>query len=163
MGKRWKADALASGYRISLTNGYRSQQYQASFGNSKSAAKPGSSPHGWGGAVDIGIHEKASGKLRHQMNTRTDFGKRSLDYGDPLAGNTGEGALSDRLTEDWKVVAILGARYGFYNPQRLQNKTGKNLLDEAWHFEYWGPVEVGYVNPDAVAGGVAPTAAAGTT
>jgi zinc D-Ala-D-Ala carboxypeptidase len=159
---RWKADALASGYRISLTNGYRSQQYQASFGNSKSAAKPGSSPHGWGGAVDIGIHEKASGKLRHQMNTRYDFGKRSLDYGDPLAGNTGEGALSDRLTEDWKVVAILGARYGFYNPARLQNKTGKNILDEAWHFEYWGPVEVGYVNPDAVAGGVAPTAGAGS-
>ena len=36
------------------------------------------------------------------------------------------------------------------------------MLDEAWHFEYWGPVEVGYVNQDAVAGAGSITGAAGT-
>lgn len=160
---RWKSDALASGYSLTLTNGYRSQEYQASFGNSKSAASPGKSPHGWGGAADVGFSEKTSGKLRHQINQRTDFGKRSFDYGAPLDGRTGEGALLDRLAEDWKVIAVLGAKYGFYNPSRLQNKTGKNNLDEAWHFEYWGPVEVGYVNTEAIGGGtVSQTGASGT-
>ena len=151
-------------FSIGITNGYRSQEYQTSFGNSKSAASPGKSPHGWGGAADVGFSEKASGTLRHQINQRTDFGsKRSFKYGKPLDGKTGEGALLDRLAEDWKVIAVLGARYGFYNPARLQNKTGKNLLDEAWHFEYWGPVEVGYVNADAVGGGtVSQTGASGT-
>ena len=159
---RWKADCLASGYKITLTNGYRSQEYQASFGKSPAAASPGKSPHGWGGAADIGIHEETNKKLRHQITQRDDFGKRSFDYGDPLDGRTGEGALLDRLTEDWKVVALCGARYGFYNPARLQNRKGKNFTDEAWHFEYWGPVEVGYVNQDAVAGAGSITGASGT-
>ena len=35
----------------------------------------------------------------------------------------------------------------------------KTQLDEAWHFEYWGPVEVGYINPNAATGGDAATAA----
>ena len=44
-------------------------------------------------------------------------------------------ALSDRLTEDWKIVATLGARYGFFNPYRMANNQGDKTLDEAWHFE----------------------------
>ena len=131
--------------------------------SSQRRASPGKSPHGWGGAVDVGIYEETNKKLRHQINQRTDINKTKLDYGKPLDSRTGEGALLDRLTEDWKVVAVVAARYGFYNPARLQNKTGKNNLDEAWHFEYWGPVEVGYVNADAVGGGtVSQTGASGT-
>ena len=34
----------------------------------------------------------------------------------------GTGALKDRMAEDWKVVATLGARYGFFNPYRMANK-----------------------------------------
>jgi hypothetical protein len=158
---RWKADCLASGYKITLTNGYRSQEYQQDIAG-PAAASPGKSPHGWGGAADIGIYEETSKKLRHQINQRYDINKKKLKYGSPLDGRHGEGALLDRLTEDWKVVALCGARYGFYNPARLQNKTGKNMLDEAWHFEYWGPVEVGYVNQDAVAGAGSITGAVGT-
>ena len=158
---RWKADCLASGYKITLTNGYRSQEYQKDI-SGPAAASPGKSPHGWGGAADIGIYEETSKKLRHQINQRYDFEKKKITYGSPLDGRTGEGALLDRLTEDWKVVALCGARYGFYNPARLQNKTGKNNLDEAWHFEYWGPVEVGYTNQDAVAGAGSITGASGT-
>ena len=113
---RWKADAKASGYSLTLTNGYRSQAYQASFGKGAGAASPGKSPHGWGGAVDIGIKEKASGKLRHQIALREDVNSSSFRYGEPLNNKTGEGALLDRLAEDWKIVALAGARYGFFNP-----------------------------------------------
>lgn len=162
---RWKSDALASGYSIGITNGYRSQDYQTEIGGGKGggAASPGKSPHGWGGAVDVWIKEKANNKLRHQDNRRVkDFGKKSFRYGGGFLNNkTGAGALNDRLTEDWKIVAILGARYGFYNPERLSDNTKddaslKSKLDEAWHFEYWGPVEVGYTNPNAVTGGGSP-------
>jgi hypothetical protein len=161
---RWKADATASGYSLTLTNGYRSQAYQASFGKGGGAADPGKSPHGWGGAVDIGIKEKTSGKLRHQIALRSDVNSSSFRYGKPLNNKTGEGALLDRLAEDWKIIALAGARYGFFNPERLADNTTpeklKTTLDEAWHFEYWGPVEVGYTNPNAAAGGGAsPTAA----
>ena len=134
---RWKADAKASGYNIGITNGYRSTDYQASFGNSGAAAKPGSSPHGWGGAVDVWIKEETSGVLRHQFQNRRDIGKKRFKY----HGKTGAMALSDRLTEDWKIVATLGARYGFFNPYRMANNQGDKTLDEAWHFEYWGPAE----------------------
>jgi hypothetical protein len=161
---RWKADAKASGYSLTLTNGYRSQAYQASFKKGAGAASPGASPHGWGGAVDIGIKEKASGKLRHQIALREDVNSSSFRYGKPLNNKTGEGALLDRLAEDWKIIALAGARYGFFNPERLADNTTpeklKTQLDEAWHFEYWGPVEVGYTNPNAATGGGADAATA---
>jgi len=124
--QRWKADALASGYKIGITNGYRSQEYQADFGNSSSAAKPGSSPHGFGAAVDVNIRP---------VEGKTQRGQSRFKY----SGTTGAGAMSDRVTQDWKVVASIGARYGFFNPYRLANNTGAQTLDEAWHFEYWGP------------------------
>tara|TARA_Y100000114_G_scaffold62064_1_gene56901 strand:- start:167 stop:3283 length:3117 start_codon:yes stop_codon:yes gene_type:complete len=134
--QRWKADALASGYNIGITNGYRSREYQASFGSGGGAAKPGSSPHGWGGAVDLWIKEP-SGALRHQLTQRSDYQKKRFKYN----GKTGAGAKLDRITDDWKIVATLGARYGFFNPYRLANNEGAKQLDEAWHFEYWGPAD----------------------
>ena len=56
--KRWKADALASGYKIGITNGYRSAAYQSAIGGVAGSA------HGWGGAVDVNIRP-TEGKLRH--------------------------------------------------------------------------------------------------
>ena len=127
--KRWKADALASGYKIGITNGYRSAAYQSAIGGVAGSA------HGWGGAVDVNIRP-TEGKLRHAMTSRSDYQKSKFKYN----GKLGTGALKDRMAEDWKVVATLGARYGFFNPYRMANKPTQNAtLDEAWHFEYWGP------------------------
>ena len=127
--KRWKADALASGYKIGITNGYRSAAYQSAIGGVKGSA------HGWGGAVDVNIRP-TEGKLRHAMTSRSDYQASKFRYN----GKLGTGALKDRMAEDWKVVATLGARYGFFNPYRMANKPTQNAtLDEAWHFEYWGP------------------------
>ena len=127
--KRWKADALASGYKIGITNGYRSAAYQSAIGGVKGSA------HGWGGAVDVNIRP-TEGKLRHAMTSRSDYQKSKFKYN----GKLGTGALKDRMAEDWKVVATLGARYGFFNPYRMANKpTQTKPTDEAWHFEYWGP------------------------
>ena len=166
---RWKADAASSGYKIRITNGYRSQEFQASFGAGSGAASPGKSAHGWGGAVDVNIKETNSNKLRHRDIRRTDdYDKARFKYGGGWLDNkTGAGAQNDRMTEDWKVVALLGARYGFYNPERLADNTSTpeklaSRLDEAWHFEYWGPVEVGYTNTAAVAGGGSVSGATGT-
>ena len=167
---RWKSDAEASGYRLGLTNGYRSQAYQTTLqSKGGGAASPGSSPHGWGGAADVNIKAKTTpdGKLQHPQSQRKDYQSTSFRYGKfkdgRSIGKTGAGALSDRLTEDWKIIALIGARYGFFNPYRLANDTStdpksslylEGQLDEAWHFEYWGPVEVGYVNPNAYGGAV---------
>ncbi len=127
--KRWKEDALASGYTIGITNGYRSAAYQAKIGGVKGSA------HGFGGAIDLFIKETKNGKLRHVYPNRVDYGKKRFKY----SGKKGPGALRDRLTEDWKVVAMLGAKYGFFNPYRLANRpTVDAVTDEAWHFEYWG-------------------------
>ena len=127
--KRWKADALASGYKIGITNGYRSAAYQSAIGGVAGSA------HGWGGAVDVNIRP-TEGKLRHMMTSRSDYQASRFKY----TGKLGIDALSDRMAEDWKVVATLGARYGFFNPYRMANKPTKaETTDEAWHFEYWGP------------------------
>ena len=127
--KRWKADALASGYKIGITNGYRSAAYQSAIGGVAGSA------HGWGGAVDVNIRP-TEGKLRHTMTSRSDYQASKFKYN----GKLGIGALKDRMAEDWKVVATLGARYGFFNPYRMANKPTKaEATDEAWHFEYWGP------------------------
>ena len=127
--KRWKQDALASGYNIGITNGYRSAAYQSAIGGVAGSA------HGWGGAVDVNIRP-TEGKLRHTNANRSDYQRSSFTYN----GKLGTGALKDRMAEDWKVVATLGARYGFFNPYRMANKpTLAEATDEAWHFEYWGP------------------------
>tara|TARA_Y100000385_G_scaffold66987_1_gene66780 strand:+ start:700 stop:4632 length:3933 start_codon:yes stop_codon:yes gene_type:complete len=127
--KRWKEDALASGYNIGITNGYRSAAYQAKIGGVKGSA------HGFGGAIDLFIKEKTSGKLRHVYPNRVDYQKVKFKY----SGKKGPGAFADRITEDWKIVAMIGAKYGFFNPYRLADKpTVDAVTDEAWHFEYWG-------------------------
>lgn len=40
-------------------------------------------------------------------------------------------------TPDYKTIAEIGKKYGWYNPWRLSDTSG--TLDELWHFEYWGP------------------------
>jgi len=88
------------------------------------AAKKGFSPHGWGGAVDI----------------------RSLYY-HSLANWTGKGRpigwecnrIVRATSPLYKWLDENGPKYCWFNPWRLANYGG--IMDEAWHFEYWGPAE----------------------
>ena len=109
----WKADLKAAGVSYRLTSAYRSQVHQAGLGSGKTVAKPGSSPHGWGGALDFGnLYQIVGGS------------------GDPQRNVNG------RKTPIYKQMATLGAKHGWYNPWRLSDVNG---VDELWHFEYWGP------------------------
>ena len=111
--KAWKADLKAAGVSYRLTSAYRSQAHQAGLGTGKTVAKPGSSPHGWGGALDFGnLYQIVNGS------------------GDPKRNQDG------RKTPAYKQMATLGAKHGWYNPWRLSDVNG---VDELWHFEYWGP------------------------
>ena len=111
--KAWKADMKAAGISYRLTSAYRSQAHQAGLGTGKTVAKPGSSPHGWGGALDFGnLYQIVGGS------------------GDPKRNQDG------RKTPIYKQMATLGAKHGWYNPWRLSDVNG---VDELWHFEYWGP------------------------
>ena len=103
----------AAGISYRLTSAYRSQVHQAGLGSGKTVAKPGSSPHGWGGALDFGnLYQIVGGS------------------GDPQRNVNG------RKTPIYKQMATLGAKHGWYNPWRLSDVNG---VDELWHFEYWGP------------------------
>lgn len=111
--KAWKADLKAAGITYSISSAYRSQVHQAGLGSGKTVAKPGSSPHGWGGALDFSnLYQIVNGS------------------GDPQRN------LNGRKTDAYKKIATLGAKHGWYNPWRLSDVNG---LDELWHFEYWGP------------------------
>lgn len=111
--KKWREDAKAAGVTISITTGYRNLAYQTGLQSNPAAAPTGTSPHGWGGAIDLGIS--------------------GLAY---TGGTSAQNNLNDRLKEPWKIVATIGAKYGWYNPWRLADN---RKTDEAWHFEYWGP------------------------
>ena len=109
----WKADMKAAGVSYRMTSGYRSQVHQAGLAPGKTVASPGSSPHGWGGALDFGnLYQIVNGS------------------GDPKRNQDG------RKTPAYKQMATLGAKHGWYNPWRLSDVSG---TDELWHFEYWGP------------------------
>lgn len=112
--KAWRADLKAAGVPYSISSAYRSMVHQAGLGSGKTVAKPGSSPHGWGGALDFSnLHQIVNGS------------------GDPKRN------LNGRKTDAYKKIATLGAKHGWYNPWRLSDVSS---VDELWHFEYWGPV-----------------------
>jgi len=65
------ADAKASGVSIGVTDGYRSYESQVGLVQSKGlysqgglAAEPGTSKHGWGMAVDLGLDATAQAWMR---------------------------------------------------------------------------------------------------
>ena len=111
---RWKEEMDRSGIIYSVTSAYRSYAHQQSLGNSNAVATPGNSPHGFGGALDFGnLYSLAGGSGDHMKN------------------------LNARRTNYYKQIAETGVKYGWYNPWRLSDMAGS--IDEAWHFEYWGP------------------------
>ena len=112
---KWKAemDQKKISYRIS--SAYRSIAHQQGLGSGKTVAKPGSSPHGIGGALDFGnLYQIVGGS------------------GSPRAN------LKGRKTEAYKEIAEIGAKYGWFNPKRLADNAGS--IDELWHFEWWGNI-----------------------
>lgn len=111
--KAWKADMKAAGISYRMSSAYRSKVHQGGLKPGSTVASPGSSPHGWGGALDFGnLHGIVNGS------------------GDPTRNKEG------RKTPIYKQMATLGAKHGWYNPWRLSDVSG---TDELWHFEYWGP------------------------
>jgi len=84
-----------------------------SLGSGSTVAKQGSSPHGWGGAIDISeLYRSVSGKK----------------------GSPANNAVA-RNTSLYKWFAANAPKFGFYNPYRLADGSG---VDEVWHWEYWG-------------------------
>lgn len=68
---RLLADAQAAGVHIGITDGYRSYDSQVKVANEKGlysqgglAAKPGTSQHGWGLAVDLSLDPNAQAWMR---------------------------------------------------------------------------------------------------
>jgi hypothetical protein len=106
-----------------VTSAYRSRANQKS---GPGRATPGSSPHGWGGALDI----------QQLINAqRTAAGVPQSATAGQSAGKVPATKVrnSDAL---YKWLAANGPIYGWYNPARLLN----GPFAESWHFEYWGPI-----------------------
>jgi LAS superfamily LD-carboxypeptidase LdcB len=113
-----KEAAQKAGIKWTITSAYRDRAHQASLGSGKTIAGVGSSPHGWGGALDFGELYRAVIPVKG-------------DRGAPSANAT---VRNNNPLYIW--LAENGPKYGWYNPYRLADNTG---TDEAWHFEYWGP------------------------
>jgi len=111
--QRMKQSATAQGIGWTVTSAYRDLDHQGSLGSSSTVAKAGSSPHGWGGALDISELYRA-------------------------VGGSGNPATNAQVRENnrlYKWLATNGPSFGWYNPKRLADGAG---VDECWHFEYWG-------------------------
>lgn len=84
------------------------------------AAKPGSSIHGWGCAIDFG-------EIANDCKVK----------GGAVDGRTLP-SVNQKVRQTnplYRWLSVYGPKYGWYNPARLCDNTGN---DEAWHWEYWG-------------------------
>ena len=107
--------ATDEGIVFTINSTYRSYAYQQNtkIQYPKNAASPGSSPHGWGGAIDILELNRAVGnspqpevnKVQRQTNTL------------------------------YRWLAANAPKYGWVNPKRLADGKGQ---EEIWHWEWWG-------------------------
>lgn len=102
-----------------ITSAYRSYAHQNGLKTADSSAKTasaGSSPHGWGGAIDINelIARDGNGKLTSNPTINQTFRTTSKAYA------------------FWAEHA---PKFGWYNPLRLRDGKG---VDESWHWEFWG-------------------------
>ena len=107
-----------AGLTVRVYSAYRDLQHQRSLGKDKDTATAGSSPHGWGMALDIS-----------PFNQLIDSSPRSA-----LAPNR-----VARTTEFYRKVGEIMAKHNWYNPWRLADNAG--TMDEVWHWEYWGTAE----------------------
>jgi hypothetical protein len=126
---KFREFAQSQGVKWSLTSAYREFDHQDAINKRNiqnnggrgdgTVAKPGSSPHGWGAAVDIlELFNAANrGSGNHEVNRRVREGTSD----------------ASRL---YRWMQTNGPKFGFYNPKRMADMQG--TVDECWHFEYWG-------------------------
>ena len=118
------AQAKKEGVKWRVSSTYRDYAGQVAcfekYG-SGSAAKPGSSPHGWGLSTDFG-------EIAGMQQARA----KSLGVG---RATPGPARYTRENSKIYQWLAVNGPKYGWYNPYRLADGGG---MDEAWHWEYWG-------------------------
>lgn len=123
---KMKQQAAAEKISWTMTSAYRDYEHQVSLGSGSTVAKPGSSPHGWGMAIDFGeLYAQVGGSGNPSIN-KAGREKSSL----------------------YRWLSNNGPKYGWYNPYRLADGSG---VDEMWHWEYWGHYVTGIPGSDAVA------------
>ena len=111
----WRDEMKTQGVFYSVSSAYRNSQHQGGLDTGRSAS-PGKSPHGWGGALDFrNLYRQVGGSTNPSTN------------------------LNGRIqSTDYRKMAEIGKKYGWYNPWRLSDNGG--TMDEMWHWEYWGNV-----------------------
>jgi len=111
----WRDEMKTQGVFYSVSSGYRNSKHQGGLDKGR-AASPGTSPHGWGGALDFrNLYQEVGGSTNPSTN------------------------LNGRINStEYKKMAEIGKKYGWYNPWRLSDNGG--TMDEMWHWEYWGDV-----------------------
>jgi hypothetical protein len=111
-----KAAAKAAGIQWTITSAYRDFAHQTELVGGKprdTVASEGSSPHGWGGAIDIA-------ELYAEV------------------GGSGDAAINKAGRERsalYRWLSNNAPQFGWYNPARLADNY---RTDEMWHWEYWG-------------------------
>jgi hypothetical protein len=119
-----KAQAKKDKISFVISDAYRSyanqQRLYIKYGDD-SAAKPGSSIHGFGCAIDFG---EIAADAR-------------ITAGDvKLRARPAVNKIVRAKNPIYRWLSVWGPKYGWYNPYRLCD--GKGKMDEAWHWEYWG-------------------------
>lgn len=116
--------AAKAGYKWITSSAYRDFDNQLScfrkYGEGR-AAIPGSSPHGWGVAVDIS-------ELCKMQQQKARSLKMAVAKPAPAQYVRTNSSLYKWLSQNAPL-------YGWYNPYRLADNSG---MDESWHWEYWG-------------------------
>jgi len=92
-------------------------------------ATPGSSPHGWGIAVDV-----------QQLITETKLAQGLPATSKLIPTSLIANAKVRQTSALYKWLAANASEFGYTNPPLLRDGAGK--MDETWHWEYWGPVNV---------------------
>jgi LAS superfamily LD-carboxypeptidase LdcB len=113
---KWADEISAAGLCFTVSSVFRTYAMQVAVAKKYAnqpgkAATPGSSPHGDGIAIDIR-------ELYRLVNGST----------------SGTANANARTTKQYRYISYVGAKYGWYNPARLQG----GGRAECWHFEYWG-------------------------
>lgn len=119
----WVVWMKANGFKGSggdyanITSVFRDYDKQVSIKSAygSGAATPGSSPHGWGVAIDLQFYKKDGSEISNVKNTASSF-------------NTNNNPALKWLLDNSYV-------YGWVLPYGLRDQFG---LDEHWHFEYHG-------------------------
>lgn len=106
------------GKQFLITSAYRSRLHQSELSSTGVAASAGSSPHGWGGAIDI-----------QELTTH------DPDNDNKLTSDPALNQITRTTNLNYKIWAEHAPKFGWYNPLRLRDGVGQ---DESWHWEFWG-------------------------